>query len=31
VFVTIVAIAAVFLPARKAAEVVPVEALRKTA
>lgn len=31
VFVTIVAIAAVFLPARRAAEVVPVEALRKTA
>jgi len=31
VFVTVVAIAAVFLPARKAAEVVPVEALRKTA
>jgi len=30
-FVTIVAIAAVFLPARKAAEIVPVEALRKTA
>jgi ABC-type lipoprotein release transport system permease subunit len=31
VFVTIVAVAAVFLPARRAAEVVPVEALRKTA
>jgi len=31
VFVTIVAVAAVFLPAKKAADVVPVEALRKTA
>ena len=31
VFVTIVAIAAVYFPARRAAEVVPVEALRKTA
>lgn len=31
VFVTTVAIAAVFVPARRAADVVPVEALRKTA